>query len=372
MEATYTPLYDNAIFHVLCYLDNNIFGSIIYTYKNFIPLNTRTYIGDYCTILYSYIDFFEIDMYVLYKNNYCVEIPNSHKQLIGILYKDVYPTNIMFSYTNIHINNLQNTTFTLFHNHLFPLLFLTLLFSTVFLFMYKITLFKPLVVFFRKVIWETEQNLVSLEDFFIILAFYLAYILHFGSIFIPIMKVALFFFKFTKCLIFCFSAIVSFLPIYFIWQTGVFIFYYIKGSSNDNNVFVAALNDTMGLLSTLLRYLVQAIRWFLFFLFYFLLQLFLYEIKYILIFTDSYANGYQSNFGVFGGFDTNILVYVIYVVARILFEILDFVFVAVVQLSAFLVVLFWLLGFLFSNTIPSIFEFFYQEYRNLYKKSLVR
>ena len=82
MEATYTPLYDNAIFHVLCYLDNNIFGSIIYTYKNFIPLNTRTYIGDYCTILYSYIDFFEIDRYVLYKNNYCVELKSESDKKI--------------------------------------------------------------------------------------------------------------------------------------------------------------------------------------------------------------------------------------------------------------------------------------------------
>lgn len=231
------------------------------------------------------------------------------------------------------------------------------------LILYRGSFFKPLVSLLNRVFFEAEQNIICLEDFMVIVSMYLSYTLYFGSIYIPVSVTSVFMFRFCKLIMFLFIAIVLAVPVYFIIQSGAMVFYYIKGSSNDNSIYVSAMNDTMGLVSTILRYSVQSIRWFLFFLFYFALQLFMYEIKYVLVFSDSFdcfINQYPT---LLGGFNSNLGVYLVYAVVRVWFEIVDFIFVTVVQLSAFIVVLFWLLGFLFSTKLPSMFESSYMYNR---------
>ena len=330
-------------------------------------MKTQSNVSLYFSILSPYMDFIEINKYSLYKNNYITEIPVAQGKVLDIICSYTYGTNVSSAAVSLKQSSFFDSLYFVFFNHIVVFLFLFVLFFIVFSITYNRKVFKPFVVFFRKVVWESEQNLISLEDFFIVLSFYIAYVIHFGSLFIPVMKLAVFFYKVNKYLVYFFSVLVGFLPLYFTYQASIFIFYYLKGVSNDRNMYVMSVNDVMGKLSSLLRYLVQSIRWFLFFLFLFAFHIFLYEIKHtsfaIYTFSLNTVNTCDPNYTIFTGFNNNIIVYCMYTAFRVYLELLDFIFVAVVQLSAFLIVLFWLLGFLFSNQIPSIFEFFFYEYK---------
>lgn len=357
--------YTNVLSSLIYYINDGILGSIIFTYKSFIPLKAQIVFLSYYDALLNNVLLLKMNEYFLYKNDYSSMLVSKDCSLtLDIILNSTYNNTMGYTYLTMSNSIFFIKFFFFFSNYIVSLLSIFSIFIIFFFMNYKKKIFNPFIILFRKVIWETEQNLVSLEDFFIILSFYIAYVLHFGSLFIPIVKTASYFFKINKFLVIFFSILVGLLPLYFTIKAGTFIFYYIKGVSNDNNIYVSSMNDTMGLLSTLLRYIVQSVRWVLFFLFFFALQIFLYEINYSFIINDSFANGSQNSLSLFGGFNNNLFIYLSYVLFRVIFELLDFLFVAVVQLSAFLVVLFWLLGFLFSSQLPSIFESFFLVYRN--------
>ena len=348
-------IYDNLTYNLINYIDS--FGTFnsAFIYKSFKPLSNFGLVYEYINYTGGNLNFLGFNNFKSNSLNYTVSTTLNYG-FLDIILNNVYSDSNSYKYVV-----LENSSYTLGFKPLIMSVLVQLIKVYIFICLavftlFKLSFFKPLETFVNKVSLESEQNLFCFEDFTIIMGVYFVYIINFSSVYIPVASMHTLFFqaiKFTSMLL---CILIAFLPTYFVWSAGIYVFYYIKGSSNDTNLVVGALNDFMGLLSTVLRYFVQSVRWVLFFLCYYALQLFFYEVK-LSDSSNNAVNFFNTNsMATFSSFNSNSFMYLVYVMFRVWFELMDFFFVTLVQLSAFIVVLFWLLGFLFSTVLPNIFE----------------
>jgi hypothetical protein len=312
-----------------------------FTYSAHLFFNEKfiNFFLEYSSILINNIHYYEILNNGIV-NPTCTSLGtlNQDNSLYSI-YTYIYGSDVSYNVFTQQIDNFGGYFFFFLTNYFVVFFSTTVLFLVSIFFLKKKKVFKPFAVLLKKVQWEAEQNLMTVEDFYIVLLFYVFYLVNFGSLFVHQLQISYIFFFFSKLICFFFSILVMLLPIFFFKKTGIFMFFYIKGVSNDNNLYVSAVNDMMGKLSVVLRYSVQSIRWFLFFLFFFIFQIFLYEIKYFYMFDSVLSNGTQFSYTI-GGLNINIFIYILQTLFRVIFELVDFFFVMAVQLSAFIVVLF--------------------------------
>ena len=147
--------------------------------------------------------------------------------------------------------------------------------------------------------------------------------------------------------IFFLLSIIVQIPVFFFINNGIFIITNIKGSLKRENLFIVLIEDSSSVLTYLIRYFLQSIRWLLVLTSSFLINENFYETFSIFNLFSNVSNSIYDSFTF-----KQMLVSLV----KGSLEYLDLLFMISVQLGIFCVLLFWLLSFLFSTNIKNIFE----------------
>lgn len=201
-------------------------------------------------------------------------------------------------------------------------------------------------IIFSKIFSILEQDIFNLDDFNLIFFFLFGTFITFLIMFfksINLTNLLSYVIHYSFCY-FLLSAII--LPISLMFTYGLKFLLILKGSIKKPSILNNILEDSISILTFFIRFSLQIARWALIIITFFLLHEFYYETK--------------INSSEFINYNYNFFNYFILLIRNSL-EFIDVLFIFSVQIIAFFSVLFWLLGFLFSTSISSIFELFFKK-----------
>ena len=139
------------------------------------------------------------------------------------------------------------------------------------------------------------------------------------------------------------------LPLIFVLNIAIFFLLAVKGFSKKNKTFKVLVEDFFSVTTFYFRYLLQNIRWLLMSVPLFMLSEFIFGFR--LKKTFYFSQEIKCSTTCFNKLST-----VLSKSVQTVIELLDFFFMHIVQISAFVVLNFWLFSFIFSTTLKNFYE----------------